>query len=496
MYGRTVDIEKLFKKFCHVKKDFENNLLKGEDDTYFLNILKYGICIRGISIISNMLGDNFDSVSVDIDARVIIENCAIITALNKKIITFKQYLIAAISSLYTSDKRFLILYGSYLTKEQKGWFEKYISDDLERLQVITNESKEELLKDISTPFSFLKYEESTKDLKVSNFITESIGEFHEKMRKFFSFNIHPSYYSKENFEKVSNIRKGYVGYLLEELDESFEKYDFDLSKIQSYSEYANELLNDEDFHDLEVLSNIFDDTFKESDGMTIYVFKKIKCLLIDIFITGNLISWSYASGRIKILYEYCSMLFHVKKTETEKLWQILSDFNSYFVLNKGGSFDFKMRQLMHEIVNESKNRHNHLKQCEDNYIEKMNKTSLLFFVYGERLSFSKMVRDCAYSISLNEEIAPIYCNFYEKSLNENHASFNHLTAKGATNFKKLGKLVKTYTLGFVYDLYYTLIGKPGSVIDRDFIFLFTLKFLMDKSLIFDMVEFYLGKKRN
>ena len=95
------DLEKLFKKLCYERSKIENLLNACDEIAAIEKTLKYGICLRGISIVANLLEDNFDSFGVDIDARSIIEDLAIINAINNKLLNWEQYVLAFLHTIQT-----------------------------------------------------------------------------------------------------------------------------------------------------------------------------------------------------------------------------------------------------------------------------------------------------------------------------------------------------------------------------------------------------------
>ena len=466
-----MDIDILFQKLCTLKQQMELGMKNGDEKAFF-NVLKYGICLRGISIISNIFFDNFDSTSVDLDARVIIENWAIIKGLNSNVLTWKQFIFSILSTVYASDERFLKLFDSCLPEKAKEFYKHLIEKHFLELKGLVNVDDQQLIKLINKPFSFLKFGDKTKNMNASDFITEVLGKDFNKMRNFFSFNIHPTYYSKEILKFVNGKRRIFVKQILTSIYDSLSDISPDPNICSSTKDYLNKYLNDESLDDMDTIETIFSAKFGNDDGVVSYSFNVIKNLIIDLYITGNVISWSYSSGRIKLLYEYSSMLYNVKTNNSEVMWAEISDYNICSLFTEIDSFNVKKKQLMLNLVKETKEKH-HLEKFMDNHIASMHKKCCLFFIYGKPFNYKSLVRDCIYTIS-DSEVSPVYFKFYNKTLNENHISFNYLTGEVGQKFKRLEIFVKTYTLGFVVDLFYYLIGKPECFCSNDYVFINSL----------------------
>ena len=474
---KSVDLEKLFQKLCYTKNKMDDYYNTSEEPSVD-GILKYGICLRGISIISNILEDNFNSFGIDIDARSIIEDLAIINGLNNGLLSWEQFYVALFSKIYVSTDRYLDLYKSIMQSEKIKILEDSKENCIKAVLKIISITKVELFNDISIPFCFLKYGDHTKNMKVSEFITESLTNDFEVMREFFSLNIHPAYYSEKAHELVKKYRKEYIFAILDVLNSGITDTDIDFSKCQSYGDYKKVRMSEDGTNDIRIVRKVFNETFKESNAMLCSSFDKIKNLMIDVLLSGDLLSWSFASGRIKILYEYCSMIYLVNKTNTAEMWKKVSDYNVYSNVDNNASLDVKKRQIMDELIGEIRTKH-HLENVSDKSLANTIKECALFFAYGKRTSFTKMVKDFINSTTTSENPS-FYYKLYKKSLSENHGSFYYLTGEFSYNYPNQGKLIKTYSFGFIWDLYFYLIGYPKTVNERDFVFLNSIRYIMDK----------------
>lgn len=486
--NETSYLNKVFIKICSTKNQieqyFKNSKDPNLDDIKTISfIIKYGICLRGLSIITNILENNSNSFGIDLDARSIIEDLALINGLNRGYLTEYQLLVSFFSKLYVSDDRFSNLYRTIMTKEMLDYFENKKNEYIQNIKRYFNVSKKELIDDMNKPYSFLKYAEQTKNKKPSEFILDVLGEDFNLMREFFGLNIHPSYYSNNVYETIKSFRMQFVYTIIDVLDKGLLSTNSNNLKYSLYNEYKRIYLANEDKDKIISIKKVFEDTFSNTnivDDWIIYTYSRIKELLVDILLSGNLISWDFASLKLKVLYEYCSISYHINKTQTQNIWKKISDYRVIELLNYNNFLDDKAFQddITRSIQEKHKTNFENNSSLANDW-----RVNQLFFLYGHKLSFGKMVRDFFYD-SVPKAAANLSVALYKKALNENHISFNIIPFDFILQNSKQKKIVITYACAPIYNSYYIILG-DANVNEQNYVFFSYLKYLIKGDIDFE-----------
>ena len=452
-----VNYNKLYKKLTYQLKvidEYFSNIsgesIMGKELEALAYAVEYDMFVNGLCILINLFENNSGSYGIDVNMRDLLESLSLTKAIVNNELSDGQIALALEARNYTSCEKLSYIYGFDI--------QVIIEENITKIRELLNISKEQVIKDFNTQFSFLKYGDKTKKMTASQFIEKQSGKDARIARHFSSLNIHPAFYSYEINKTVEELRNVYINLTLQTLDRYMNNVNADYEKMPSYSASRKKAISPEMDNKINNIKKIFKKTFAAKDNYSFsgecatYVFKKVKEVLIDIYLCSNFLSLEEASSRFKIIYEYLSMFYAVKDdVNLMTLWQMVSDYN---ISTTDEEFHMDSDALLKDIAMIVKTKHSLDNKSLEDVKNELKKNSLYFLNADSKASYMQLVKKAIYGTYQVDSLKDRAYQLYRFSLNDAHGGLSLVKSAIKINSLHTKRKYFDYVLNYIYFVYY------------------------------------------